>query len=980
MTFARAPFFSVLLVMCTAAGGIISNIYSTALFLSTYPAVKLPQFLITQAVVSTIISFALTYLLIKRIKRNALLLLSFGIVISSICIGLVFLPGHWVPFIIAITIGTISLLLTVVGWNLIPLAFGLREYKKAVIYINLAATVGGVIGSLQVSILLNFFSLTSLLIVLIILLIISIIATYYLPITQLHKEKKNIQTAPLSYPLYVNALIFFIGLITAISFIDYSFKYELTQHLSKEEIGTFLGYFSGIANILGFVTAVTVSRRFLQFIRVDGLLLITPIFILLSALLVMLVPSLWTICILASARSVFFYTYGRLGMEIVLNILPSAARIASKAQLKSIVTPAATVAVFLFLLAVADYINIREISLLIIVSAIICILYVKKITLAYKTTLLQETAFRRFNLTEEMSPASTSQFTEIMVKALQATKENIIYFGLSTARKLALTKLPKELYHLLDHPNFSVRKAAINTISSGKDKAALDSLLKHFESENNVEIKSLILNAITLLDKQIALAIAKRYMNDPTNPLYPAALGVYLKFPDSPEHIFAIAELHKFTRHTNAAIKKEIAYIIGNENVKELASDLRELIQDPDESVSKAAIKAATRSHMISLAKPIIMQLCQNRNVYTARSALVKLGPLTMSILLDQLDKIHQSENASTAASRHAQALIIKVIGEISGPESEEVLLKLARGASISIKTWVAQEANYRACHQPVSQAFKMTAKQLALDETYYNDYLNTLLKNCSSPPIAAEIRSRIQLSRYRNLLWLAVATDPTQISKLIPSLLSETSSIANQYAKEKSLELLEIYITDPYLKKRIIRLFENEKNNYSISGLFSPHSDEWLDKILHLETHPEGIKNMDTLLKVFNLRAVDLFKDISGETLLAIAEETQEILVNEGDVIFAENDAADGLYSITSGKIKIIRHDKILATLGENAFFGELALLDDAPRAATAIAETDCSLLFLEKSTFDRITDDLPEVLRVVNKSILRYLRQHLS
>ncbi len=69
-----------------------------------------------------------------------------------------------------------------------------------------------------------------------------------------------------------------------------------------------------------------------------------------------------------------------------------------------------------------------------------------------------------------------------------------------------------------------------------------------------------------------------------------------------------------------------------------------------------------------------------------------------------------------------------------------------------------------------------------------------------------------------------------------------------------------------------------------------------------------------------------------------------------------------------------------LISTVEPHGFFGELALLDEEKRVGTAIAKTNCSLIFIEKNVFNRIADDVPDVLRQIVNIILGYLRKNLA
>ena len=74
------------------------------------------------------------------------------------------------------------------------------------------------------------------------------------------------------------------------------------------------------------------------------------------------------------------------------------------------------------------------------------------------------------------------------------------------------------------------------------------------------------------------------------------------------------------------------------------------------------------------------------------------------------------------------------------------------------------------------------------------------------------------------------------------------------------------------------------------------------------------------------------------------------------GEVIFAAGDVGDGLYVIETGRVQISavvnRGDpRPLASIGTGDFFGEMAVVDDAPRSATAVAETDATAFFISRA-----------------------------
>jgi len=86
------------------------------------------------------------------------------------------------------------------------------------------------------------------------------------------------------------------------------------------------------------------------------------------------------------------------------------------------------------------------------------------------------------------------------------------------------------------------------------------------------------------------------------------------------------------------------------------------------------------------------------------------------------------------------------------------------------------------------------------------------------------------------------------------------------------------------------------------------------------------------------------------------------------GAVIFSAGDPGDGFYLVESGRVRISatvgdQETRLLAMIGPGDFFGEMAVLDDAPRSATAITEVATGTIFLGRDEFLRLLDQQPQL-----------------
>jgi CRP/FNR family cyclic AMP-dependent transcriptional regulator len=94
------------------------------------------------------------------------------------------------------------------------------------------------------------------------------------------------------------------------------------------------------------------------------------------------------------------------------------------------------------------------------------------------------------------------------------------------------------------------------------------------------------------------------------------------------------------------------------------------------------------------------------------------------------------------------------------------------------------------------------------------------------------------------------------------------------------------------------------------------------------------------------------------------------------GDVIFATGQPGNCMYLVKSGEVQIKRGEKLLETVQTGGVFGEMALIDGAPRSASAIARTDCVLMLIDETRFFFLVELKPSFALHVIKTLSRRLR----
>jgi CRP-like cAMP-binding protein len=128
---------------------------------------------------------------------------------------------------------------------------------------------------------------------------------------------------------------------------------------------------------------------------------------------------------------------------------------------------------------------------------------------------------------------------------------------------------------------------------------------------------------------------------------------------------------------------------------------------------------------------------------------------------------------------------------------------------------------------------------------------------------------------------------------------------------------------------------------------------------------------------KTDQLRGVQMFSACTDKELAQIARACDELTVEAEATVVEEGSAGEGFYLIVSGEAEVTRGGQRVATVGPGGYFGELSLLDEAPRNASVIALTKMNLLQLKRREFSAVLDSWPGVAHKLLEQMARRLRQ---
>ncbi len=124
-------------------------------------------------------------------------------------------------------------------------------------------------------------------------------------------------------------------------------------------------------------------------------------------------------------------------------------------------------------------------------------------------------------------------------------------------------------------------------------------------------------------------------------------------------------------------------------------------------------------------------------------------------------------------------------------------------------------------------------------------------------------------------------------------------------------------------------------------------------------------------------LGEVSVFRALSREDLQVIGRSADTVEVKAGTVLVKEGEIGREFFVLLSGEASVVVRGKEVNVLREGQWFGELAIIDPAPRDATVTATVDCELLLIDSRRFRPLLEEVPVLAHKIMVSLARRLRE---
>jgi len=129
-------------------------------------------------------------------------------------------------------------------------------------------------------------------------------------------------------------------------------------------------------------------------------------------------------------------------------------------------------------------------------------------------------------------------------------------------------------------------------------------------------------------------------------------------------------------------------------------------------------------------------------------------------------------------------------------------------------------------------------------------------------------------------------------------------------------------------------------------------------------------------------LDKIELFAGLPEAQLARLAEHVRQRVYPAGTVVVNEGDEAHGMFIVDSGALKVFVTEEngkevTLSLLGKDDYFGELALLDDAPRSASVITIERSTVLQISRTDFVEVIASNPASMQIIVRNLVARVRE---
>lgn len=933
--------------------------------------------------------------LIKRFSRTLLLVSAKIFFASSLLVFWLLLKlyptNEWLYFYLNVWINSTWIIcLSLFYWYLGDF-FNVRDARRLYGYITAGLAFGGCVGGIIVVAFTKFFPIVNLLLagvglLLLCPVIISILSTIpahrLLQHTDENDEYFSITFKKIFSNKYI-CLIFLIFFIEGVcfAFSDYQLLIMANSSFNETQLSYFFGtLYSSIGGVQLFIQFI-LSGYLLRRFGVIRNLLILPILLVISCWGFILSPILFWSTLINSIYIALGETQNKTSKEMLFLLLPNRLRIYSQFLSSGVLMALGNIIGGCGLILFSFYFMPIEyyILFLMLLSAV----WLVGVLLLYPqyTKTLATSIWHRFSDASSLKMIlSARESLQYIKKILRSNEKNKILLILNSLPEHSFQNIRPELEKLVRSDDEDVVAKTLYLMA--QHHLVEGAFMLDFLNDPRQKVLETTIVGYCKLCGEKALERIEPYLKSHHPLIRLAAVeGCY--------HYCGKQGKKKSRRVFFELLKNEpllCIKIIRKSDVIDFRSSLNKFLLNKHIEARKIAINICMIMPDVSFFDNLVV------NFLTYKS----LRPLVinaLSALPQEAVRAIQKVILDQQAPEDLRCALLRVLGNIGGPQAEEVIIEILMGdtplpvmisAVLSLRNLFSSHKSLMSAPLDKCRAHIFN-KALILKETYqeietvdplkrrfflesFYFYLGIIFNLISIQSGLKEVRRIIQFvvtknnKQLLNGLELLESILPREQFLALIALLTISLDAAADGTKEPMIRHRDALLNlDSWVRSLTLTLHTNSKKH--------PLTKE--NNMKKIEKDIIELVDLVTFLKTS-----ELFSDLPPHYLSIFKEIFQEVSLNAGESLFQEGDEDHSLYLIRKGRVSLQQKNKEILQVGEGGCIGTLSVLLDSPRTATAVVLEDADLLKLTSQDLDDILITYPEVSLNLLKILAKRLR----
>ncbi|KFA92589.1 cyclic nucleotide-binding domain-containing protein [Archangium violaceum] len=762
------------------------------------------------------------------------------------------------------------------------------------------------------------------------------------------------------------------------SFVDYLFRLRVENTLSEDGLAALFGSLQLWIGLVCVLFQLLVAERLLKRLGLMSYLALLPGAMAPLAVASLLTKELWPVHLLRLLENAVNYSLLPVGVQLLYAAVPDEEREALRSAVDGLLRKGGTVLAGVLLIGAGRAADGVTMALVVVGVCGLLGMLLMRLRPAYVEALGEQVGAHGED-DEELG----REDRRLLVEALGSSAPDRVLHALELLAEEGLPLRP-HLSVLLQHTNERVQERAVAlALELGATETA--PLLEQLVTQGARRPRDSAVGALAKLAPERAEVLLPPLLQSPDVGLRCAAVGALLNTKWRAAAQVSLGALTARGSQVPVADRREVARLFGRLKDPSYTPMLTPYLGDPDSTVRRVALHSVGAGGYVKLAPKLLTFLTWREERREAREALASLGDEVTPLLEATLNDLN-----APLAMRLQVPRVLRLIGT---PGALHALLFSNVRDDARLHFRIGAELSRLRDEHPEHPVDEDRVRE-ALGRR--RDVYRALVEPFRD--LRAELGDHALLTRVVGdrldqalelSFFLLGLLHPPHVMRRVHQQVAGQDSRRRAYA----LELLETLTNE---EDRALVREQVEAHHRDLPpgtpGQLEAHL-AWLcrseDVVLRacaryvagrigmdLPPSQEGDMSQATVQKLFLLEEVHVFSQSDVDDVAAVAAIAREARFRAGERVFSQGDPGDALYVIIEGAVDARSNGEHVLRMRAKETFGDLSLLDGAPRPTDAIAVEDTRVLVIDRRDFLDLLADRPELLTGFFRAVTQQMR----